>query len=142
MPDPETLAWEDRLVAELRANGGEVKSGPLAGHPLLIMTSRGARSGEPRRAILTFHRDGDDYVIAATAGGSPKEPAWFHNLEADPDVTVEARNEVFDATATIETGPERDRLWDDHVKALPWFGDYPKQTGRVIPVIRLTRKAS
>jgi deazaflavin-dependent oxidoreductase (nitroreductase family) len=142
MPDPETLAWEDRLVAELRANGGEVKSGPLAGHPLLIMTSKGARSGEPRRAILTFHRDGDDYVIAATAGGSPKEPAWFHNLEADPDVTVEARNEVFDATATIETGPERDRLWDDHVKALPWFGDYPKQTGRVIPVIRLTRTAS
>jgi deazaflavin-dependent oxidoreductase (nitroreductase family) len=142
MPDPETLAWEDRLVAELRANGGEVKSGPLAGHPLLIMTSKGARSGEPRRAILTFHRDGDDYVIAATAGGSPKEPAWFHNLEADPDVTVEARNEVFDATATIETGPERDRLWDDHVKALPWFGDYPKQTGRVIPVIRLTRKPS
>ena len=142
MPDSETLAWEDRLVAELRANGGEVKSGPLAGHPLLIMTSRGARSGEPRRAILTFHRDGDDYVIAATASGSPKDPAWFHNLEATPDVTVEAKNQVFDATATIVTGPDRDRLWDDHVKALPWFADYPKQAGRVIPVIRLTRKAS
>jgi deazaflavin-dependent oxidoreductase (nitroreductase family) len=142
MPDPETLAWEDRLVAELRANGGEVTSGPLAGHPLLIMTSKGARSGEPRRAILTFHRDGDDYVIAASASGSPKDPGWFHNLEATPDVTVEAKNEVFDATATIATGADRDRLWDDHVKALPWFADYPKQSGRVIPIVRLTPKAS
>jgi deazaflavin-dependent oxidoreductase (nitroreductase family) len=142
MPDSETLAWEDRLVAELRANGGELTSGPLAGHPLLIMTTKGARSGEPRRAIVTFHRDGDDYVIAATAGGSPKDPAWFHNLEATPDVAVEVRNQVCDASATIVTGPDRDRLWADHVKALPWFADYPKQTGRVIPVVRLTPKAS
>jgi deazaflavin-dependent oxidoreductase (nitroreductase family) len=142
MPDSETLAWEDHLVAELRANGGELTSGPLAGHPLLIMTSKGVRSGAPRRAILTFHRDGDDYVVAATASGSPKDPAWFHNLEADPDVTVEAKNKVFDATATIATGSERDRLWDDHVKALPWFADYPQQTGRIIPMVRLTHKAT
>lgn len=142
MPDPESVAWEDRLIAELRANGGEVTGGPLAGHPLLIMTSTGARSGEPRRAILTFHRDGDDYVTAATAGGSPTDPAWLSNLEADPAVTVEARNQVFDATATIATGPERDRLWDDHVKELPWFADYPKQTGRVIPMVRLTPKGT
>lgn len=138
MPDPETLAWEDRLIADLRANGGELTSGPLAGQPLLIMMSTGARSGEPRRAILTFHRNGDDYVIAATASGAPTDPAWLHNLEANPAVTVEAQNEVFEATATIATGPERDRLWDDHVKALPWFADYPTQTGRVIPMVRLT----
>jgi deazaflavin-dependent oxidoreductase (nitroreductase family) len=143
MPDSETLAWEERFLAELRANGGEATSGPLVGHPLLVMTSKGARSGEPRRAILTFHRDGDDYVVAATASGSPKDPAWLHNLEANPaDVTVEAKNQVFDATATIETGPERDRLWDDHVKALPWFADYPKQSGRVIPMVRLTPKTT
>jgi deazaflavin-dependent oxidoreductase (nitroreductase family) len=142
MPDSETLAWEDRLIAELRANGGELTSGPLAGHPLLIMTAKGARSGEPRRAILTFHREGDDYVVAGTASGSPKDPAWFHNVKANPDVTVEATNKLFDATATIATGDERDRLWDDHVKALPWFADYPGQTGRAIPMVRLTPKTT
>ena len=140
MPDP--IEWEDQLIAEMRSNGGEVTNGPLAGHPLLIMTSRGVTSGESRRAILTFHRDGGDYVVAGTAGGSPSDPAWLHNVEANPEVTIEVRNEVADATATIEQGDERDRLWDDHVKALPWFADYPKQTGRVIPIVRLTPKAA
>jgi deazaflavin-dependent oxidoreductase (nitroreductase family) len=140
MPDPRD--WEDQLIAEMRSNGGEVTSGPLAGHPLLIMTSKGATSGESRRAILTFHRDGGDYVVAGTAGGSPMDPAWLHNVEANPKVTIEVRNEVADATATIVRGDERDRLWVDHVKALPWFADYPKQTGRVIPIVRLTPKAA
>lgn len=142
MPDPDAMAWEDRLIEEMRANDGEVKNGPLAGHPLLIMTSRGAKSGEARRAILTYHRDGDDYVVAGTASGAPTDPAWIHNLEADPHVTIEARNQVLDATATIVEAAERDRLWNDHVKALPWFADYPKQTGRVIPMVRLTPKAA
>jgi deazaflavin-dependent oxidoreductase (nitroreductase family) len=143
MPDSETLAWEDRLIAEMRANDGEVKSGPVAGHPLLIMTSKGAKTGEPRRAILTYHKDGDDYVVAGTAGGSPTTPGWVFNIEADPQVTIEVRNEEVGATATVlDDGSERDRLWDEHVKALPWFGDYPKQTSpRRIPMIRLTPKA-
>src|SRR5690348_6063978 len=102
-------AWEDQLIAEMRANGGKVTQGPLAGHPLMVMTSTGAKSGEPRRAILTYSRDGGDYVVAGTAGGSPTTPAWVHNLEADPKATVEAGNETFDATATvIKDGPERD----------------------------------
>jgi deazaflavin-dependent oxidoreductase (nitroreductase family) len=133
-------AWEDQLIAEMRAHGGQVTSGPLAGHPLLLMTSTGARSGAPRRAILTYHRDGDDYVVAGTAGGSKTDPGWLHNLEHDPAVTIEVGNEQIDATATIVEGPERDRLWDDHVTALPWFADYPAQTGRVIPMVRLTQK--
>lgn len=142
MPDPDPTAWEDRLIAEMRANDGEVKSGPLAGHPLLIMTCRGAKSGEERRSILTFHRDSDDYIVAGSAGGAPTDPAWVHNVAVDPNVTIEARNQVFDATATIVEGADRDRLWEDHVKALPWFGDYPKQTSRIIPVVRLTPKAA
>lgn len=137
----DATTFEDQLVAEMRANDGNVVSGPLAGHPLLIMTSKGARTGAPRRAILTYHRDGDDYVVAGTAGGSRTDPGWLHNLEGDPDVTIEVGNETFDATATIVEGAERDRLWDDHVRALPWFADYPAQTGRLIPMIRLTRRA-
>jgi deazaflavin-dependent oxidoreductase (nitroreductase family) len=131
--------WEDQLIAELRANDGKVTSGPLAGHPLLVMSSRGARTGEGRRAILTYHRDGDDYIVAGTAGGSKKDPAWIHNLKAESDVDIEVGKTQFDAKASIvQNDAERQRLWDDHVRALPWFADYPAQTGRVIPMVRLT----
>ena len=134
--------FEDQLIAEMRSNDGKVVSGPLAGHPLLVMTSRGAKTGAPRRAILTYHRDGDGYIVAGTAGGSKTDPAWLHNVEADPEVTIEVDNQQFDANASTVEGAERDRLWDDHVRALPWFADYPAQTGRLIPMIRLTRKGS
>ena len=139
---PDATAWEDGLIAEMRANDGEIKSGPLAGHPLLIMTCRGAKTGEARRSILTFHRDSGDYIVAGTASGAPTDPAWVHNVAVDPNVTIEAGNQVFDARATIAEGPERDRLWEDHVKALPWFAGYLKQTSRVFPVVRLTPKAA
>ncbi len=129
--------FEDQLIAQMRANGGKVTSGPLAGHPLLVMTHTGARSGAERRAILTYHRDGDDYVVAGTAGGSRSDPAWLHNLEAHPAVTIEVGIQRLDATTSIVQGAERDRLWDDHVRALPWFADYPAQTGRVIPMVRI-----
>ncbi|MEA2622296.1 MAG: hypothetical protein QOH61_1206 [Chloroflexota bacterium] len=135
-----TNPWEDNLIADMRANDGVVTTGPLAGHPLMIVTSMGARTGQPRRAILTWTRDGDDYVVAGTAGGSPVTPAWVHNMAVNPSVHIEMPPEAFDATArVIERGPERDRLWDQHVAALPWFGEYPDKAGdRVIPVIRLT----
>jgi deazaflavin-dependent oxidoreductase (nitroreductase family) len=143
MPNPDAAAWEERLIAELRANGGELKSGPLAGHPLLIMTNKGAKSGRTHRAILTWHRDAGDYVVAGTAGGSPVTPAWVHNVGANPDVTIEVENHQLPATATIVSDePERKRLWDDHVKALPWFGEYPSKTDRPFPMVRLTPKAA
>ena len=138
MTENDAAAWEAALIEEMRANGGQVTQGPLAGHPLLILTSHGARSGKERRAILTWHKDGDDYVVAGTAGGSPVTPAWVHNLEHDPSVRIEVGNEQLPASATvIDDGADRDRLWDDHVRALPWFADYPSQTGRVIPMVRL-----
>jgi deazaflavin-dependent oxidoreductase (nitroreductase family) len=143
MPDPNATAWEDRLIEEMRANDGEVKGGPLAGHPLLIMTSKGAKSGESRRAILTYHKDGDDFVVAGTAGGAPTTPSWVYNVEADRDVTIEVANREVGATASVVAGgSERDRLWKDHVERLPWFADYPRQTGRVIPMVRLTPKGA
>jgi deazaflavin-dependent oxidoreductase (nitroreductase family) len=132
------MTFEDDLIADMRAHEGEVTAGPLKGHPLLIMTSRGAKSGDPRRAILTWSKDGDDYIVAGTAGGSPKVPAWVHNVAAHPDVTIEIPNTTFEASATtITDGPERDRLWDRHVAALPHFAAYPEQTGRLIPMVRI-----
>jgi deazaflavin-dependent oxidoreductase (nitroreductase family) len=140
MTDWDPAAFEDNLIAEMRANGGKVTSGPMAGHPLLVMTSTGAVSGKPRRAIVTFSRDAGDYVIAGSASGAPTDPAWFHNVQANPDVAVEAEGRTFDATASVVGGPERDRLWDQHVAALPHFAAYPEQAGRVIPIVRLTPK--
>jgi deazaflavin-dependent oxidoreductase (nitroreductase family) len=131
-------SFEDALIADMRANDGRVTSGPLAGHPLLVLTGRGAKSGEPRRTILTWHRDGDDYVVAGTAGGSPTTPAWVHNLRAHPDVEIETGNRTFAARATIVEGDERDRLWADHVAKLPWFGKYETKTSRRFPMVRLT----
>ncbi len=129
--------WEESLIADLRANGGRPSSGPLAGHPLLVMWSTGAVSGERRRAILTYTRDGDDYVVAGTKGGAPTDPAWVRNLRADPAVTLEVAGEVFPATAEIVDPETRDRLWEQHATELPWFRPYPEKTDRVIPVVRL-----
>jgi deazaflavin-dependent oxidoreductase (nitroreductase family) len=138
MPDPDAVSFDDQVIADMREHAGQVTQGPLAGHPLLIMTSTGAKSGQPRRALLTWSRDGDDYVVAGTAGGSPVPPAWLANVLADPVVTIEVGNVRGPATATaVLEGAERDRLWRQHVDALPWFAGYPEQTGRVIPMVRL-----
>lgn len=134
--DPE--AFENGLIEDMRAHGGAVTTGPLAGHPLLVMTSKGATSGKPRRAILTFSRDRGDYVVAGSASGAPTDPDWVHNVKVNPDVSLEAEDRRFDAIATIVDGAERDRLWQQHVEALPHFAEYPEKSGRVIPVVRLT----
>jgi deazaflavin-dependent oxidoreductase (nitroreductase family) len=133
--DPE--AWTRNLIADMRANGGRPSSGPMAGKPLIILTSKGAKSGEDRTAIVTSHRDGDRWVIAASKSGAPENPSWYYNLLAHPDVTIEVDNRRFPARATEVTGPERDRLWNDHVRELPEFGEYPKITDRVIPMFVL-----
>jgi deazaflavin-dependent oxidoreductase (nitroreductase family) len=134
-------AWETALIEDLRANGGRPSEGPLKGHPILLMWSTGAKSGERRRSILTYSRDGQSYVVAGTAGGSSTEPKWVRNAETTPTVELEIGNETFDATAeVVRDGAERDRLWEQHVAQLPWFGDYPEQVGdRLIPLLRLRR---
>jgi len=138
--DPE--AFENALIDDMRAHGGAVTSGPLANHPLLVMISKGAKSGERRRAILTFTRDGGDYVVAGTASGSPTTPAWIQNVREDPSVEVEAEDRTFTATARVVDDDDRDRLWQRHVEALPHFAEYPEKAGRIIPMVRLTPTAS
>ena len=142
MTEVSANAWEDALIAEMRAHEGNVTTGPLAGHPLMIMTSTGAKTGTPRRAVLTWSRDGDDYVVAGTKGGAPQDPLWVNNIRVTPEVTIEVGNRTVPATATIVEGAERDRLWDAHVVTNPWFGDYPKKSGRTIPMIRLAPRAA
>jgi deazaflavin-dependent oxidoreductase (nitroreductase family) len=138
MTEWDEASFEEALIEDMRAHDGAVTSGPLKGHPLLIMTSTGAKTGEPRRAILTWSRDGDAYIVAGTAGGSPKDPAWLQNIEHEPNVTIEVGNREHSARAAVADAADRTRLWDEHVAALPWFGAYPEQTGRDIPMVRLT----
>jgi deazaflavin-dependent oxidoreductase (nitroreductase family) len=130
-------AFENAMIEDMRAHGGAVTTGPLAGHPLLVMSSTGAKTGKRRRAILTYTRDGDTYVVAGTAGGSPTTPAWVHNVAANPGVTIEVGNRSLIATAAIADGADRQRLWDRHVAELPHFAEYPEKAGRDIPMIRL-----
>jgi deazaflavin-dependent oxidoreductase (nitroreductase family) len=136
--DPE--AFTRALLADLRANKGVATSGPMDGRSLMILTTKGAKTGEPRVAIVSPSRDGDNWVIAATKSGAPTNPAWYHNLVDDPVVNVEVGGESFKARAVVADPVERERLWANHVAANPAFAEYPEKTeGRVIPMITLER---
>src|SRR5215218_6340352 len=99
------------IVEDFRANGGKV-SGRFAGRPLLLLTTTGARTGLPRVVPLVYTRDGEDLVIIASKGGAPTNPDWYHNLVANPEVTIELGTEKFQARATVAEEPERTRLYD------------------------------
>ena len=141
MPDFDPSSWTRNLIADMRAHGGRPSeaSGPMAGKPLMILTSKGAKTGLDRTAVVTYHRDGDAWAISASKGGAPTHPNWYHNIVAHPDVTIEVDNQVMAARVSEITGPERDRLWNDHVRQLPEFGEYPKKTDRVIPMFLIEK---
>jgi deazaflavin-dependent oxidoreductase (nitroreductase family) len=130
--------WTKNLIADIRANGRPT-SGWFEGKPVMVLTTTGAKSGQPREAVVTFSRDGDDYVVVGSKSGEPEDPAWFTNLVANPVVTVEADRERFQARATVAEGADRDALWDRHVAEHPQFAQYLSKTDRVIPIARLTR---
>jgi deazaflavin-dependent oxidoreductase (nitroreductase family) len=139
MPDASANTWEESLIADLRANGGRPSAGPLVGEELLVLYTTGAKTGDQRRAILAYTRDGGDYIVAGTNNGRPTDPGWVRNILASSKVAFEVGDATKQATATIAQGVERDRLWAQHVAVLPRFGDYPDQVGgRIIPVVRLT----
>ncbi len=132
-------AMTEALIVDHRAHRGQVTSGPFAGRPVLLLATTGAQSGQPRLAPLVFTRDGEHYVILGSKGGAPTHPAWYHNLLANPIVTVEADGETFKARARVTEGAERERLWAQHVAINPNFAEYQQRTARVIPVVVLER---
>ena len=132
-------AMTQALIAEHRSNKGQITHGPFAGRPVLLLTTTGARSGQPRLAPLVYSRDGDHYVILGSKGGAPTHPAWYHNLVAHPLVTVEVGGETFIGAGAGHGGTERERLWEQHATLNPGFRDYQQRTSRVIPVIVLER---
>ncbi len=130
--------WNKGTIDEFHAKGG--KGVGMFGDKLLLLTVRGAKTGQVRTSPLVYHRDGDRYVIAASMGGAPKNPAWYHNLVKHREAEVEVGTEKFKVRATpIAKGPERDRLYNAHGDTFAAFRDYPKKTKRIIPVVVLER---
>jgi len=112
------------------------------GDRLLLLTSTGAKTGRTLTSPLAYHRDGERYVVAASKGGAPTHPGWYHNLIANPAATIEVGADKFRVRATpLAKGPERDRLYTEHARLMPelGFAGYPQKTKRVIPVVILER---
>jgi deazaflavin-dependent oxidoreductase (nitroreductase family) len=129
-----------QVIDEFRANAGRV-GGMLDGMPMLLLHHVGAKSGESRVNPLAYQADGDRYVIFASKAGAPTNPAWYYNLMAHPDTTVEVGAESFDVTAAEAEGDERERLFRTQAEQMPQFAEYEHKTERVIPVIILTPRA-
>ena len=125
-----------RVIAQFRA-GGPVDGMRREG--LLLLTTTGARSGEPRTTPMMFHRDGDRVLVIASNMGAEHHPDWYRNLVAHPAVQVEIGDESYPATATPTTGPDRDRVWSEIKATYPFFVDHEQKTTREIPVVALSR---
>lgn len=126
--------WEEYnrgVIEEFRTKGG--KSG------LILLTTTGAKSGRLRTTPLNYTQDGDRVVVIASKGGSPTHPDWYHNLVANPEVTIEVGKERFQARATVAEGSERQRLFDQQAAKWSFFAKYQKDTPRLIPVVVFER---
>jgi deazaflavin-dependent oxidoreductase (nitroreductase family) len=138
---PHTAAyWQqmnDPVIASFRANAGRVKGRRW---PVILLTTIGAKSGEPRITPLNFSTDGDRLVVIASKGGSATHPGWYHNLLARPEVTIELGGETFRARASTVEEPDRTRLFDLQAAQMPFFDSYRKRvTARQIPVVVFER---
>src|SRR5581483_9928016 len=110
---------------------------------VILLTTTGAKTGQARTVPVVPFVDGDDTYVMASMGGAPQHPAWFVNLQKTPDVIVQREGDEYAARAVIlPEGPERDRVWSRIVAAMPNFGEYQTKTSRVIPVVKLERKAN
>ena len=138
---PGEVAWNEGIIADFHEHAGQITRGRLAGSNLLLMTSMGSKSGQPRISPLGYTRDGDRYVVVGSNSGQPHQPAWLANVGANPIVSVEVGTETFRALATITDGAERERLWAAHVAKIPFFANYEKMTERELPVVTIERLA-
>jgi deazaflavin-dependent oxidoreductase (nitroreductase family) len=137
MPDPVQRQRDEQLIADYRASGGGVP-GP-GGAPLLLVTTTGARSGRRRTTPLVYLPDGERCIVFASHQGAARHPDWYHNLVAQPIVTLEVGSGSYEARAFTLEGDERDRLWQRQVELHPRFGEYQTRTSRRIPVVALER---
>ncbi|NJC69527.1 nitroreductase family deazaflavin-dependent oxidoreductase [Planosporangium thailandense] len=127
----------NRRVIEQFRSGGEIEG--MHRDRLVLLTTVGARSGRPHTTPMMYHRDGDRLLVIASNAGAAKHPDWYHNLLANPRVTVEVGDETYEAVATPAEGAERAPLWTMLKETYPFFADHEEKSQRVIPVVVLTR---
>lgn len=130
-----TLLGEEHVRVYRETNGerGYIWNGA----PILLLTTKGRVSGEPRTIAIIFSKVGDNYVIVASKGGSPTHPKWYLNVLDDPHVQLQVKGERFDAAARTATGAERDELWAESTRTWPKYNEYQARTERQIPVVVL-----
>ena len=143
MPDTETInAFNTALADEFRANGGKV-GGQFDGADLLLLTTTGAKSGQPRLSPLAYFTVDGKLIVVGSFGGAPKDPAWVHNLRANPqahiEVATDAGVEAYDATARELPPAEREAILPKITAVVPVFAEYQSKTSRVIPLFELQR---
>ena len=127
-------------TAVYRATRGVIGHKVPGGPPMLLLDHVGAKSGKKRTSPLVYVRDGDDIVLVASKGGNPKNPAWFHNLKANPETTVQIGSEKRPVRAHVASDEERERLWPKAVETYSGYAGYAKRTDRKIPLVVLERR--
>lgn len=137
--------WNDKVIEEFRANGGHV-GGNFEGVPLLLLLSTGAKSGQQRVSPVMYQAVDDGWAVFASYAGLDVNPAWYHNLKANPEAAIEVASENGDGVETVQvtarelTPEEREPVWETQKQRYPGFADYERKTSRVIPVLVLTRR--
>ncbi|GCE51290.1 deazaflavin-dependent oxidoreductase (nitroreductase family) [Thermosporothrix hazakensis] len=131
------VTFNQGVVEEFRKSGGQLKQN---GYPLILVTVKGAKTGQPRIYPLMSVPYGEHYLAVASKGGDPKHPLWYHNMLANPDVTVEVGAETYPARARLLSGEERERAFAHAVTIYPPYAEYQEKTTREIPVFVLERQ--
>lgn len=138
LSDEQWLKLNASVIEEFRANGGKC-GGRFEGNPMVLLTTTGAKSGLPRTSPVTYTMDADRWVLIASKAGSHHHPAWYLNLVANPEVTLEVGTERFTARARVASEPERSRLYAERVAVMARFADYEQATDRKIPLVVIER---
>ena len=136
MSDPKD--WNKAIIEEFRANDGVV-GGHFDNMTLLLLHTTGAKSGQPRLNPVAYTVQDEKYMIIASKGGADTHPAWYHNLVANPEVSVEVGTDKFEARAIVADEPKRTELYRNMASQYPGFAEYEHKTERVIPVVLLER---
>lgn len=141
--EPSPWQWvRDQVEAYERSGGTEANTLRDTGLPIILVTTRGAKTGKLRKIPLMKVEHDGEYLLVASVGGAPKNPVWYHNLKADPTaVTIQDGPEPWDADIReLPEGPERDEWWARAVAAFPPYADYQQKTDRLIPVFVARRR--
>jgi deazaflavin-dependent oxidoreductase (nitroreductase family) len=139
MADSEDELFGAEHVRVYRETAGE-RGYHWRGTTILLLTTRGRKSGEPRTTPLIHRTDGERWVVIASKGGAPANPSWYENLQASPEATIEVLGETVPVRASTVEGEERARLWQLLTEVWPAYDDYQAKTDREIPVVVLTRR--